>query len=310
MYLCIDIGGMSIKCGLINEKGEILAKRSMETPQGDPLKTIEKIAELCRETAVVAGVDFADVKAIGTGVPGTVHKGVVTFAANIGWFNVPYTETLSRLTSKACYAGNDANCALIGEWKFGKAKGYENVVAVTLGTGVGLAVITDGKLLLGNGSAGTEGGHIKIKERGKKCACGRCDCWELYASTTSLLTRAKEVAEKHSDSIIAKLISEKGLSGFTVFEADSKGDELVSKALDEYIDDVCVGLINYVNIFRPELIVLGGGISAQPRITDPIEKKVNAEAYGGENNPYVKVVPAEFFNDAGLIGAGALAMLG
>lgn len=310
MYLCVDIGGMSIKCGLMNESGEILAKKSIETPNGDPLKTIEKIADLCRQTSEEAGVPFERVKAIGTGVPGTVHKGVVTFAANIGWFNVAYTETLSRLTSKPCFAGNDANCALIGEWKFGKAKGYNDVVAVTLGTGVGLAVITDGRLLLGNGSAGTEGGHIKIKERGRKCACGRLDCWELYASTTSLLQRAKEVAEMNPQSTIAKLIAEKGLSGFTVFEADSKGDELVAKAIDEYIDDVCVGLINYVNVFRPELIILGGGISAQPRITDPIEEKVNAEAYGGENNPHVKVVPAEFFNDAGLIGAGALAMIG
>lgn len=310
MYLCVDIGGMSIKCGLMNEKGEILTKKSMETPKGDPLKTIEKIADLCRETSNAVGINFADVKAIGTGVPGTVHKGVVTFAPNIGWTNVPYTETLSRLTLKPCYAGNDANCALIGEWKFGKAKGYNDVVAITLGTGVGLAVIVDGKLLLGNGSAGTEGGHVRIKERGKKCACGRYDCWELYASTTSLLGRAKEVAENNPDSIIASLIAEKGLNGFTVFEADSKGDKLVAKAIDEYINDVCDGLTNYVNIFRPELIVLGGGISAQSRITDPIERKVNTEACGGENNPYVKVVPAEFFNDAGLIGAGALAMLG
>lgn len=310
MYLCIDIGGMSIKCGVINDKGEILAKQFIETPTGKYENTIEKIADLCRATAKEANVDFSEIKAIGTGVPGTVHNGVVTFAANIGWYNVPYTETLSRLTGKPCYAGNDANCALIGEWKFGKAKGYNDVVAITLGTGVGFAAIIGGKLLLGNGSAGTEGGHIKIKERGKKCACGRYDCWELYASTTSLLERAKDIADNNSDSIISTLISEKGLSGFTVFEADSKGDKLVSKAIDEYIDDICVGLINYVNIFRPEIIILGGGISAQPRITDPIEKKVNAEAYGGVNNPYVKVVPAEFFNDSGLIGAGALAMVG
>lgn len=310
MYLCIDIGGMSIKCGVMNDNGEILAKQSIETPNGNYENTIEKIADLCRNTAKKSNVDFSEIKAIGTGVPGTVHNGVVTFAANLGWYNVPYTETLSRLTGKPCYAGNDANCALIGEWKFGKAKGYDDVVAITLGTGVGFAAIIGGKLLLGNGSAGTEGGHIKIKERGKKCACGRYDCWELYASTTSLLERAKDIADNNPDSIISTLIAEKGLSGFTVFEADSKGDKLVSKVIDEYIDDICVGLINYVNVFRPEIIILGGGISAQPRITDPMEKKVNAEAYGGVNNPYVKVVPAEFFNDSGLIGAGALAMIG
>lgn len=309
MYLSLDIGGMSIKCGVITENGEILAKKSIETECGNFEKTMKEIADLCHKTAELANVDFSDIKAIGTGVPGTVHNGTVTFAANIGWYNVPYCKTLSELTGKPCYAGNDANCALVGEWKFGKAKGLNDVVLVTLGTGVGLAVITGGKLLLGNGSAGTEGGHIKIKERGKKCACGRYDCWELYASTTSLLERASNVSENNPDSIISKLISEKGLNGFTVFEADSKGDAQISAMIDEYIDDICVGLINYVNIFRPEMIILGGGISAQPRITDPIEKKVNAEAYGGANNPYVKVVPAKFYNDSGLIGAGALAML-
>ncbi len=309
MYLGLDIGGTTIKCGVITDNGEILAKKSIETEFGNFEKTIKEIADLCYETAEKANVDFSDIKAIGTGVPGTVHNGKVTFATNIGWYNVPYCEMLSKLTGKPCYAGNDANCALVAEWKFGNAKGLNDVVAITLGTGVGLAVITGGTLLMGNGSAGTEGGHVKIKERGKKCSCGRCDCWELYASTTSLLERASEIAETNPDSIISKLISEKGLNGFTVFEADSKCDMQVSAMIDEYIDDVCAGLINYANIFRPELIILGGGISAQPRITDPIEKKVNEEAYGGTNNPYIRVAPAKFYNDAGLIGAGALAML-
>lgn len=308
MYIGIDIGGMTIKAGLVNDNGEIIAKKTIKTDVGHPEKAIQDIANLCFDTAKEGNVDFSDVVAIGTGVPGTAHNGVVSFAANIGWYNVDYAKMLSKLTNKPCYLGNDANCALIGEWRFGVAKGYKDVVAITIGTGVGLAVIVDGKMLLGNRSAGTEGGHIRIKERGLKCACGREDCWELYASTTSLLRRAETIAVANPDSIIARLIAEKGLDGFTVFEADEKGDKEIAKMIDEYIDDIVEGLVNYVNVFRPELIVLGGGISKRERIFKPLEEKVNAKAYGGKNNPPVYIKTAKFFNDAGIIGAAALAM--
>lgn len=308
MYLGIDIGGMSIKCGLINDKGEILSKKTIKTNVGDWQTTLKEIAELCFDTTKLAGVDFSEVEAIGTGVPGTAHNGVVTFAANLGWYNVPYCERLSALTGKPCYAGNDANCALIGEWRFGVAQGAKDVIAITIGTGVGLAVICNGQMLLGNGSAGTEGGHVKIKERGLKCACGRYDCWELYASTSALLRSAQSIADNNPSGIMASVIKNKGLDGFSVFEADEKGDSEISEMIDNYIDDICVGLINYVNIFRPEMIILGGGVSMRDRIVAPIENKINAEAYGGKNNPYVYVKTAKFFNDAGIIGAGALAI--
>ncbi len=310
MYLGIDIGGMSIKAGLVNDNGEILAKRSIKTNVGNPEQTIEDIAQLCFDTAKEGNVDFSEIKAIGSGVPGTAHNGNVSFAANIGWYNVPYCQRLSQLTGKPCFVANDANCALLGEWYFGVAKGYSDVVAITIGTGVGLAVITDGRMLLGNGSAGTEGGHIRVKERGLKCACGRHDCWELYASTSSLLRRAEAIANQNPDGIIAKIIAEKGLNGFTVFEAEDSGDKQVSAMIDEYIDDIVEGLVSYVNIFRPEVIVLGGGISMRERIVSPLEEKVNALAYGGKNNPYVYIKTARFFNDAGIIGAAALAIKG
>lgn len=310
MYLGIDIGGMSIKAGLVNDNGEILAKRSIKTNVGNPEQTIEDIAQLCFDTAKEGNVDFSEINAIGSGVPGTAHNGNVSFAANIGWYNVPYCQKLSQLTGKPCFVANDANCALLGEWYFGVAKGYSDVVAITIGTGVGLAVITDGRMLLGNGSAGTEGGHIRVKERGLKCACGRHDCWELYASTSSLLRRAEAIANQNPDGIIAKIIAEKGLNGFAVFEAEDVGDKQVSAMINEYIDDIVEGLVSYVNIFRPEVIVLGGGISMRKRIVSPLEEKVNALAYGGKNNPYVYIKTARFFNDAGIIGAAALAIKG
>lgn len=310
MYLGIDIGGMSIKCGLVDDNGMILAKKSIPTHLGDYKVTISEIAELCFDTAKLGGVSFEDIIGIGTGVPGTVHNGVVTFAANLNWYGVPYVEELEKLTGKKCFAANDANCALLGEFTFGAAKGLNDVMLVTLGTGVGTAFITQGKLLLGNRSAGTEGGHIKIKDHGVQCGCGRKDCWEVYAATTSLLKRTQAIIESNPEGITAKIVERDGLSGFAIFEGEKEGDKQASAVLDEYIQDIVVGLVNYANIFRPEKIIIGGGISAQKRIISPIEDLVNAEAYGGTNNPHISISAATFLNDAGIIGAAALAKQG
>ena len=308
MYLGIDVGGMSVKCGLVSDDGKILAKKSIVTTLGDYRKTIAEIADLCRETVSAGGATMDDIVGVGTGIPGTVHEGVVSFAANLNWYKVPYVAELEKLLGKPCYAGNDANCALLGEWVFGAAKGTKNVMAITIGTGIGTAFIVDGKMLLGNGSAGTEGGHVRIKERGNRCGCGRLDCWEIYASTSSLLERTKELAAKEPDGITARILAENGLSGHCIFNAEDQGDESAKKVLDEYIDDICVGLINYVNVFRPEKIIVGGGISARERVIAPLEGKINAEAYGGSNNPHVSVSTPVFFNDAGIIGAACLAI--
>ena len=308
MYLGIDVGGMSIKCGLVDENGKILYKKSIPTTIGDPSKAIAEIAELAFSVVKESGMEMSDIKGVGTGIPGTVHNGVVSFAGNLNWYKVPYAEALEKLLGVPCYAGNDANCALLGEWKFGAAKGEDNVMAVTIGTGIGNANICDGKMLLGNGSAGTEGGHMRIKERGKRCSCGRYDCYELYASTSSLLERTKELAEKEPDGLTAKILKEDGLSGFCIFKAEKAGDKNATKVIDEYISDICDGLVNYVNIFRPDMMIIGGGISAQPRIIEPLEGIVNATAYGGNNNPYVKITTPVFFNDAGIIGAACLAI--
>ncbi len=310
MYLGIDIGGMSIKCGLVDDNGKILAKKSIPTHLGDSKVTISEIANLCFDTAKLGETSFDNITGIGTGVPGTVHNGVVTFAANLNWYGVPYVEELERLTGKKCFAANDANCALLGEYEFGAAKGLKDVMLVTLGTGVGTAFIVNGKILLGNRSAGTEGGHIRIKDHGIQCGCGRKDCWEVYAATTSLLKRTESMIKDNPECMTAKIVERDGLTGFAIFEGEIAGDKQAGIILDEYIQDIVVGLVNYANIFRPEKIIIGGGISAQKRIISPIENLVNAEAYGGSNNPHISISAATFLNDAGIIGAAALAKQG
>ncbi len=309
-YIGIDIGGMSIKCGIVDGGGNILNKMSAITPVGDFETAIAIIAKLCRDTAANYNIAWEDVAAIGAGIPGTTHKGVVSFASNLSWYNVPFDEALAKATGKPVFSGNDANCALLAEWHFGKAKGLSDVAMVTLGTGIGTAFIIDNRLLLGNMSAGTEGGHIVIKSNGRDCNCGLKDCWEVYASTTALIRSTEQEAAANPDGEIASIaIADGGVTGKTIFQAIKKGDRRARELFDGYVQDVAIGLINLTNLLRPQLILIGGGISNEEELLiRPLEKIVNEKAYGGRFNPFVRIERAGFANDAGIIGAACLAI--
>jgi glucokinase len=305
-YLGLDIGGMSIKCGVVNEKGQLGYVCRAVTPIGDFPTAIRVIDELCRETARKAGIPWQDIQGIGAGAPGTVCGDIVTYATNLGWYNVPFVEELSQATGKRVAVGNDANCALLAEWRFGSAKGYDNVAMITLGTGVGTAFICDGRLLLGNGAACGEGGHMRIKNLGRKCNCGREDCWEIYASASSLQERTSALVEREPMGLLARLSGGQKVDGLTFFRALAEGDESCRQVLLEFQEDVVDGLVNIANLFRPKLIVMGGGICAQPTLLAPLEFMVNARTLGGKNNPHVEVAAATFDNDAGIIGGACL----
>jgi len=311
MYnLGVDIGGMSIKCGIVAEDGTIFGEKKTIVTKKDPIECADSIAQLCLDTCKTNNIDFALIDGIGIGVPGTIHQGVASFVSNLGWYNFPICDILSKKLGKKVVGGNDANCATLAEWKYGSAKGYDNMALVTLGTGVGTGFVIDNRLLLGNRSSGTEGGHIIIKVGGKKCNCGLAGCWEKYAATTALLEEVKKEVKKTPTGIMAKIAQSKdGVDGFTVFEAIDQGDEKAQKILDQYVKYISIGLINISNIFRPEIIVIGGGISRQTRVVAPLEDIVNDVAYGGGTNPIVKVCPAVFGNDAGIIGAAILPTL-
>ncbi len=312
MYnLGVDIGGMSIKCALVDFEGRIFGRIcTIPTTVNDADKALCEIAELCRATAADNNVAFSEVKAVGIGVPGTIDRGVVSFASNLGWYDVDACGKLTSLLNVPVYGGNDANCAAIAEWKFGAGKGCHNMTLITLGTGVGTGFIIDDRLLVGNRGAGTEGGHIIVKSGGKKCNCGLSGCWERYAATTALLETVTDEVAANPQGMIAKIAAEKGgVDGKTVFYAADLGDSRAKELIDAYVNDVALGIINLVNLLRPEIIVIGGGISKQGRIVNPLEGIVNGLAYGGELNPYVKVKAAQFGNDAGIIGAAVLTTL-
>ncbi len=308
-YMGVDVGGMSIKCGIITPEGVLLGKQSIVTPHNDYKDTIQAIGKLCLDTADKLGIDFADIVSVGVGIPGTVHQGIVTFATNLSWYKVPFADTLSGILSKPILAGNDANCAILAEYFFGKGKGVQNLAMVTLGTGIGTAFLIEGKLLLGHKSAGTEGGHMIIKSENKQCKCGLIDCWEVYGSTTALLLRTEEEAQSNPQGLIARLAKEQGLDGKTVFIAAAQGDMPAISILNNYINDVAIGLINITNLMRPEFILIGGGISKEEKaLILPLQRIVNQKAYGGVHNPFIRIERAAFGNDAGIIGAACLAM--
>ncbi len=309
-YIGVDIGGMSIKCGLVTQDGKIIGKKSASTPVGDYRLALELIAELCKKTAEVSDVNWTEIAGIGAGIPGTVHDGTVSFASNLNWYGVPFDRTLEQLTDKRVVSGNDANCALLAEWRFGNAKGSQNAGLITIGTGIGTAFIVEGKLLLGNMSAGTEGGHMIIKSGGRPCNCGLRGCWEAYASTTALLEATNREIELNPTGVIAAVAKERDMvDGKTLFFALRQCDSRARAILDDYLEDVAAGLINLVNLLRPEIVLIGGGVSNEEEyLIKPLERLVNEKVYGGEFNPFVSIKKASFGNAAGIIGAACLLM--
>lgn len=312
-YIGIDIGGMSIKAGLTDEKGNILVKDSIVTKPDNPYtETVKEIAMLCEKLLAAGGIDKSHLKAVGMGIPGTINskKGVITYSNNIKFENVPIVKEFRKYLDVPTFIGNDANCAALGEVVFGTGKGYKDAVFITLGTGVGSGIILDGKIFEGKDGAGAEGGHIGIREGGLRCTCGKKGCWEAYASATALVRQTKEVMDKHPESLMHKIAEEDGrVSGRTAFKAARLGDKAGLFVVNRYVRYVSEGLISLVNIFRPEILLIGGGVSNEgDYFIKKLQARVTRYSYGGKRNPYVKVLKASLLNDAGILGAVALCL--
>ena len=309
-FIGIDLGGTFIKGGIVDKQGNILVKD--KTPTQANLgndKVVNNIARLCESLLKQANINKDGVK-IGVGTPGIVdsEKGIVVLAENLGWDNFPVAEKLTTLTGMQVKLGNDANAAALGETKFGSGKAYENTVFVTLGTGVGGGVIIDGKLFEGVRSAGTELGHTVIKVDGEKCSCGRKGCLEAYASATALIRETKRAMQKNPASKLWEVGDLDKVTGKTAFDYYSI-DKTAKKVVDKYIKMLGVGLTNFANEFRPEAILLGGGVCAQgDSLIKPLQKFVDKEIFAGPRGPQVKILKATLENDAGLLGAAALVM--
>lgn len=312
-YLGIDVGGMSVKGALVNEEGDFLCRDSFETkPNRNTFEIINDIVSLCKDLVRKGNITENVLAGIGIGIPGTIdaENGTIIYANNINFENVQIVNELKKHFKCPIKIGNDANVAALGEMKFGSGKGCDNLILVTLGTGVGTGIIVNSEILLGNNGAGGEGGHITFKYNGLLCSCGKKGCWECYASATALIRMSEEAISKNPKSEMVKVAKEEGkVSGRTAFLAAQKGDVTGKNVVSKYIKYVSEGIISLVNIFRPDVILIGGGISNEGKyLMDRIEKRVNKYSYGGKRNPRVPVRKAELKNDAGILGAVALCM--
>lgn len=312
LYIGVDIGGTSIKCGFVDEKGNILHRFGFKIVHDEEQEeTIRRLGKLILDNISSFGKKKEDFAGIGMGCPGSINSttGVCCFSNNLHWNNNEVVRIIEEVTSMKAKLSNDANVAMLGEATFGAGKDFNSSILLTLGTGVGGGIYLNGHLYEGNEGKGAEMGHMIIEKDGYPCTCGLKGCLEAYASVTGLIRMSKEEMKRNPKSMMWDFV--KGnideVDGRTAFECSKKGDESAIKVVELYEDYLTIGLINYSNIFRPDAIILGGGISNQKEyLTSALTKKLASYHYGFKGTPEVKIVVSNLGNDAGILGAAAL----
>lgn len=306
----IDIGGMSIKIGLVNCKGEIVEQLRFKTDKNADesiLKMIDGINVLLKSN----NIKKEDILGIGVGCPGSVKSeiGVIDYLPNLGWENIEIASKLKSEFGVKVKISNDANVAILGEVVYGCAKGYKTCVMFTIGTGIGGGIIIDGKMFEGGFSRGAELGHATLIMNGEQCSCGRKGCVECYTSATALIKQTKKKMFENKESAMWEYVEGdiNNVDGRTAFECAKKGDKYAIEVKNKYIEYLGESLLNMFNIFRPEIFIIGGGISAQGEyLIKPLVDYCEKFDYGYKRAPKTKIITAQLGNDAGIIGAAAL----
>ena len=308
----VDIGGMSMKCGLVNEKGQVLDTVIVPTKLGDPYeKTIGDLCQGIKDLIKKNELFNDDINGIGIGVPGVINvaKGTVDSSANLKWEGVPLRDLVEKEVGIQTRLTNDANAAALGEARFGFKWKYPNVIMITLGTGVGGGIIADGKLYEGNQGKGAELGHITLVLNGEPCGCGRRGCVEAYASATALIRQTKEAMKKDKSSLLWKLVDNdiEKVNGKVPFDAAQQGDKTANEVVDTYIMYLGETILNYNNIFRPNAFILSGGIAKQgDYLINKLKDYCGKQDWGYKNTPVPEVLVATLGYESGIIGAASL----
>ena len=287
----IDLGGTFIKFGAVGENGNILRKDKIPTPAGcDYGATVSAIAKAVKGMIADMGMP----ESVGIGCPGVIdgEHGMVITGGNLGWEIKPLAQDLGRLLGIPVTLAN------------------KSIVLITLGTGVGGGVIFGGKLFTGELGAGAELGHTVICMDGEPCACGRRGCFEAYASASALVRQTKNAMVCHPESKMWELCrgNADNADGRTAFDGMRQGDETAKEVVERYLNYLAEGIANIVNVFRPQAVLIGGGISAEGEtITKPLQKMVDTKILGRGRYAPVTIRTASLGNDAGLVGAAMLA---
>ncbi len=292
----VDIGGMSVKLAAVDENYNVLDK--MRIPTGKKVTAdyiINEIIAKCREL-----MNKYNVVSVGIGSAGQIDpiNGVVLRAGNLPFANEPVAVKVSEALGIPAYIDNDGTCALIGEKTAGACKGYDDAVIITIGTGIGGAIMMNDRMIRGHNFRAGELGHFVIDRNGEKCACGLHGCFEQYASASALIRQTRAAAEEHPESILAKLC-ESGIDGKTAFDAKEQGCPVATAVLDEYGHIISDGINSLVYIFQPQMIVLSGGIANQG------ESLLNLFRHR-LLMPDIKVATTSLDGNGGIIGAALL----
>lgn len=306
----VDIGGMSIKAGLVDQDGKILKECRMKTEKTAD-KCIENLVLQINELLQFKNLTIKDIKGIGIGCPGAVssESGIVDFLPNLGWVNVPLVKILKEKFDTEIKISNDASVATLAEAVYGVAKDYNNCLMFTLGTGVGGGIVINKKLYDGGFGRGGELGHITLDINGEPCTCGRKGCIETFVSATALIKQTKRAMLENKNTAMWQYVKNdiEKVDGKTAFECAKQGDTTAIKVVDNYVMYLSESIMGLLNIFRPDVFILGGGISLQGKdLTDKITKYCERFDYGYKTAPKTKIVTAELGNEAGIIGAAAL----
>ncbi len=292
----IAIGGTDTRIGLIDVHQHVIAERMIKTNAERPAEeVVEEIGRTVLALLEQQKIPMDQCVGAGIGVPGTVDRkqGVVRYSNNIRWEDVDIVKEMGKYLPLPIYIANDADCAALGEVTAGAGRDYQDVIMLTLGTGVGGGIILDGNIYEGKGIGGSELGHMVIVEDGEQCTCGRKGCLEAYVSETALIRDVRRAVGKE-------------LTPEAVFAA-AKKDEAVKAVVDSYIRRLGTGIVNIVNIFRPQLVLLGGGVSVQgEELIKPVEEIMRQGCFGKEKSELPQIKIASLGNEAGMIGAAGL----
>jgi glucokinase len=307
----VDAGGTKVEALLVdvNGGGRILDRRLAQTPATDAEATTRTIVALARQ--LMEGRN--DVSAVGVGAAGMVDRGgVMRFAPNVAWREVPLAEMVQSGVGLPTLVDNDANVAAWGEFRFGAGRGCNDMLLVTVGTGIGGGIVAGGKLFRGGHGFAGEIGHVIVEPNGPLCGCGNLGCWEQVASGRAIGRLGREAAQEHPESLIVELAGgdASAVTGLAVTAAAMKGDPVAVGILAEVGRRLGEGIAGLVNILDPDKVVIGGGvIEAGELILEPARRSFVDSVEAPEHRPEVPLVPAMMGNDAGAVGAADLAWL-
>ncbi len=312
-YLGIDLGGTAIKIGITDDAGNIKVKDSFDTRVSEePEKLISHFADCALEVISKSGIEPKKIIGAGIGAPGLLNpqKGELLFVTNLQMLNgFNLVTPIQKKLGIPTFLDNDVNAMALGEFYYGAAKGYTNIVAITLGTGIGGGLILNGKLYQGSSFTAGEIGHMSIDSNGLLCNCGNYGCIERYACRDGIIDRFKAYYyHKEMESSIENYLDDGAITPKAISQAAEEGDHLAKLVLSEVGTYLGNALASYVNILNPELIVIGGGIAnAGDLLLEPARQEMKKRAYTVPAQT-VKVVRAQLLNDAGILGSASIAV--